>query len=179
MIDFSNIIQILFQYYNSHSNTVGIFNFAAMTRLVRRVSYYPTGEPLRSGVGVLEGVFEGVLLVSGGDLLRLLPLEDDLEHDLEREFLLLLSLLELRFDFPTGEGEREPDLERLSERGERDIDFDLDRPEPRDEPLPERDEVERVCERDLDIDLLLESDLARLERSWWPPLLRFGVGDLE
>jgi len=73
------------------------------------------GEPLRSGVGVLEGVFEGVLLESLGDLL---DLEDDLERDLEREFLLLLSLLEIRFDLCTltGDGERESDLERLSER---------------------------------------------------------------
>lgn len=73
------------------------------------------GDPLRSGVGVLEGVLEGVRFGSEpGD--RLTDLEDDL--DLERDFLLLLSLLGLRFDLslPAGDGERDPDLERLSER---------------------------------------------------------------
>lgn len=53
------------------------------------------GEPLRSGVGVLEGVFEGVLFESIGDPL---PDLEDLERDLEREFLLLLLSL-----LPTGD----------------------------------------------------------------------------
>lgn len=76
------------------------------------------GDPFRSGVGVREGVLEGVRFVlATGD--RLADLEDDLdlERDREREFLLLLSLLGLRFDLsPAGDGERDSDLERLSER---------------------------------------------------------------
>lgn len=128
------------------------------------------GEPLRSGVGVLEGVLEGVRFESTGDLLA--DLEDDLERDLDREFLLLLSLLVLRFDLlPIGDWERELDRERLSERtGDLDLEPDFERDlertrEPRDEPLGERAEAlgERDCERDRETDLLREPDLPRLE----------------
>ena len=102
-----------------------------------------------------------------------------MERDREREFLLLLSLLVLRFDLvPTGEGDREYDLERLSERagdlslrGERDIDFEWDRDlsrdplDSREEPRAERGEPlgERECDLDLDTDLLREPDLPRLD----------------
>lgn len=84
------------------------------------------GDPLRSGVGVLEGVREGVRFVfATGDRLtdlegdRLADLDDDLDLDLdlERESLLLLSLLGLRFNLsPAGDRERGSDLVRLSER---------------------------------------------------------------
>lgn len=80
-----------------------VFTFTLMNFVIKmRAIFYQlelnqasAGEPLRSGVGVLEGVFEGVRFESTGDLLA--DLEDDLERDLDREFLLLLSLLELRF----------------------------------------------------------------------------------
>lgn len=173
------------RYCNSHSTTpfVGKEYSFDTNWILNQASI---GDPFRSGVGVLEGVLEGVLFVSGGDLLPR-DLEDDLERDLECEFLLLLSLLELRFTLlPTGEGDRELDRERLSERagdfstrrlGDLDADLESDLLElsgdPREpgydpraergEPVGER-EGERECERDLVPDLLRELDLPRLER---------------